>query len=180
MSHYMVPTRGALIAALTEQRKRLERWVAARTPEEMGQPITPSEAEGGKMWRPKDHLAHAVEVEAYLQGVVQRTLAGVDDPTGFYTQVGALEREEIKQAINEASERALEEYREEPVEGLLELLGETRLATMELLESLSDEQLDQVSPHSPFGQGTVRDLFHEMAWHEGQHVDWLTEAQAQA
>ncbi len=56
--------------------------------------------------------------------------------------------------------------------------GERR-ETLELLESLSDEQLDQVSSHSPFGQGTVRDLFREIAWHEGQHVDWLTEAMEQ-
>ncbi len=184
MSYYMVPAREALIASMTEQRERLERWVAARTPEELEQPVTPSEVEGGGMWRAKDHLAHAVGVETYLQGVVQRMLAGVDDPTGFSTQVGSLEREAVTQAINktinEASERAFAEYRDEPVEGLLERMGQTRQATLEMLESLSDEQLEQVSPHSPFGQGTVRDVFQEMAWHDGQHVDWLTEALAQA
>lgn len=183
-SHYTVPTREALMAELTEQRERLERWVASRTPEELERPVTPSEVEGGGMWRAKDHLAHAVGVEMYLQEVAQRTLAGVDDPTGFYTQVGSLDREAmmqaIKKAINEASERTSAEYRGEPVEGLLERLGETRRATLESLESLSDEQLHQVSPHSPFGQGTVWDVFQEMARHDRQHVDWLTEALSQA
>lgn len=183
-SHYTVPTREALMAELTEQRERLERWVAARTPEELERPVTPSEAEGGGMWRAKDHLAHAVGVETYLQGVAQRTLAGVDDPTEFYTRVGSLDREAdreavmqaVKKAINEASERMSAAYREEPVAGLLARLGETRRATLEMLESLSDEQLHQGSPHLPFGQGTVGDVFQEMARHDRLHVDWLTEA----
>lgn len=170
------PTREELIATLTEQRERLERWIAARTPEEIERPVTPSEVEGGEMWRVKDHLAHAVGVERYLQGVVKRTLAGAEDPAGFYTQVGSLEREAVMRAINQANERSYAKYRDEPLASLLAKLGETRQATLALLASLSDEQLAAVSPHSPFGRGTVRDLFRQMAKHDGQHVDWLTEA----
>jgi hypothetical protein len=173
------PTREELIAALTMQRERLERWFAARTPEELDRPVTPSEVEGGEMWRAKDHLAHALGVERYLQGVVKRTLAGVEDPAGFYTQVGSLEREAVMRAINQANERAFAKYRDEPAAALLAKLGETRGETLALLASLSDERLDQVSPHSPFGRGRIRDLFRQMARHDGQHVDWLTEALAQ-
>src|SRR5579859_4980939 len=164
------PTREELIATLTEQRERLERWIAARTPEEIERPVTPSEVEGGEMWRVKDHLAHAVGVERYLQGVVKRTLAGAGDPAGFYTQVGSLEREAVMRAINQANERSYAKYRDEPLASLLAKLGETRQATLALLASLSDEQLAAVSPHSPFGRGTVRDLFRQMAKHDGQHV----------
>ena len=182
-AHYSVPSREALIAELTEKRERLKRWVAARTSEELEQPATPSEGEDGGMWRPKDHLAHAVAVETYLREVAQRTLAGVKDPTEFYTQVASMDRESVRQAIKkamkEASERALTEYREAPIEGILERLGETRRATLDLLESLSDEQLDQVAPQSPFGHGTVREMFQEIARHDEQHVDWLTEALSQ-
>ena len=170
------PTREELIATLTEQRERLERWIAARTPEEIERPVTPSEVEGGEMWRVKDHLAHAVGVERYLQGVVKRTLAGAEDPAGFYTQVGSLEREAVMRAINQANERSYAKYRDESLASLLTKLGETRQATLALLASLSDEQLAEVSPHSPFGRGTVRDLFRQMARHDRQHVDWLTEA----
>ncbi len=183
MSYYMVPSRAELIATLTEQRNRMTRWVAAQTSEELEQPLTPSEVEGSGMWRTEEHLAHAVGVETYFQAAVQRTLAGEEDATGFATRVGALERasliETINETINEASERTFATYREVPLERLVERLKETQQATLELLESLSDEQLAQVAPHSPFGQGTVGELFLEMARQEGQHVDWLTEALAQ-
>ena len=128
----------------TEQRARLERWFATRTPEELERPVTPSEVEGGEMWRAKDHLAHAVGVERYLQGVVKRTLAGVDDPAGFYTQVGSLEREGVMRAINQANERSYAKYRDESLASLLTKLGETRQATLALLASLSEEQLAAV------------------------------------
>jgi hypothetical protein len=176
MTHYMAPTREALIAALAEQRERLEHWFAARTPEEMERPVTPSEAPGGAMWRVQDHLAHALGVERYLQGVVKRTLAGADDPAGFYTQAGSLTYEAVARVANESNERAVAKYHDEPAAALLERLGETRQATLALLASLSDEQLDQASPHSPFPPETVRGLFLQMARHDGQHVDWLTEA----
>ncbi|HEU0027793.1 MAG TPA: DinB family protein [Ktedonobacterales bacterium] len=174
------PTREALLAALTEQRGRLERWIAARTPEEMERPVTPSEIPGGAMWRVKDHLAHALGVERYLQGAVKRTLAGADDPAGFYTEAGSLTHEAVARVANASNERALAKYRDEPVAALLVRLGETRQATLALLASLSDEQLDQESPHSPFPPGTVRGLFKQMARHDGQHVDWLTEALARS
>lgn len=170
------PTREQLLAALTEQRDRLNAWFAARTPEEMERPVTPSEVEGGEMWRLKDHLAHALGVERYLQGVVKRTLAGAEDPAGFYTSIGSLDREALMRAINLANERSYAKYRDEPVDTLLARLAETRQATLALLSELSDEQLAQESPHSPFGRGTVRDLFRQMARHDGQHVDWVTEA----
>ncbi len=174
------PSREELLAALVEQRERLKRWIAARTPEELERPLTPSEAPGGEMWRAKDHLAHAVGVERYLQGVVKRTLAGAEDPAGFYTQAGSLTDESVARVANASNERAIAKYRDEPVAALLEKLAETRRATLELLASLSDEQLDQVSPHSPFPPETARGLFLQMARHDGQHVDWLTEALAQA
>lgn len=174
------PTREELIAALAEQRERIVRWFAARTSEELERPLTPSEVEGGAMWRAKDHLAHTLGAERYLQGVVKRTLAGADDPAIFYTQAGSMEREALMRVINQANERAYAKYRDEPVASLLEKLGETRRETLALLASLSDEQLDQVSPHSPFGQGRVRDLFWQMARHDEQHVDWLTAALEQA
>lgn len=182
--HYTVPTRAALIAELTEQRERLERWVAARTPEELEQLVTPSEVEGGRMWRPQDDLAHAVGVEMYAQELAQRTLADVDELTGRYTQVGALDREAtteaIRKALDEAGDRAATEYRAEQIEQILERLGETRRATLTLLESMSDEQLNQLAPHTPFGQTTLREVFQEMTRRNRQHVDQLTEAPGQA
>ncbi len=59
------------------------------------------------MWRPKEHLAHAVGVETYLREVAQRTLAGEDDPTEFFTQVGSMDRESVRQAIKKALNEAM-------------------------------------------------------------------------
>lgn len=171
-------TRDELIAALTEQRERLAQWFAARTPEELERPLTDSEIAGGERWRAKDHLAHAVGTERYLRGVAQRTLAGAEDPAGFYTTLGSIEREPLMRTINQANERAYAKYHDEPVESLLARLRDTRQETLAYLASLSDAQLDQASPHSPFGHGTVRDLFRQMYRHDRQHVQWLTAALA--
>jgi CelD/BcsL family acetyltransferase involved in cellulose biosynthesis len=171
-------TRDELIAALTEQRQLLEQWFAARTPEEVERPLTDSEVAGGERWRAKDHLAHAVGTERYLRGVAQRTLAGAEDPAGFYTQLGSLDRGPLMQTINQANERAYAKYHDEPVEALLARLRQTREETLAYLATLSDEQLAQPSPHSPFGHGTVRDLFRQIYRHDRQHVAWLTAALA--
>lgn len=173
-------TRDELIAALTEQRARLEAWFVARTPEELERPLTASEVEGGEMWAARDHLAHALGVERYLMGVVKRTLAGAEDPAGIFTRAGSLEREPVMSVINASNQAAYAKYHEEPVESLLAKMRETRPATLELLASLTDEQLDQASPHSPFGRGTVRDLFRQLARHDREHLGWLTEALGQA
>lgn len=173
-------TRDELIAALTEQRARLEAWFAARAPEDLERPLTASEVEGAPQWAARDHLAHALGVERYLTGVVRRTLAGADDPAGIYTHTGSMERDAVMRAINASNQAAVSKYHDQPVDALLAKLRETRPATLELLSSLTDEQLDQASPHSPFGRGTVRDLFRQIARHDGQHVDWLTEASGPA
>lgn len=170
-------TRDELIAKLTEQRQQLEQWFTARTPEELGRPLTESET-GGERWRAKDHLAHAVGTERYLRGVAQRTLAGAEDPAGFFTSLGSIEREPLMRTINQANERAFAKYHDEPVESLLARMRETRQETLAYLASLSDEQFDQVSPHSPFGHGTVRDLFRQIYRHDRQHIAWLTAALA--
>ena len=169
-------TREELLEALATQYERLTQWFAARSPEELERPLTPSETEGGEMWRAKDHLAHALGTERYLRGVAQRTLAGADDPAGFFSRIGSIEREPLMRAINEANERAHAKYHDEPVDALLTRIGESREETLALLTSLTEEQLDQPSPHSPFGRGAVRDLFRQMARHERQHVDWLAAA----
>lgn len=169
-------TRDELIAKLTEQRARLEAWFAARTPEELERPLTANEVEGGPMWAARDHLAHVVGAERYLMGVVKRTVAGGDDPAGVFTQSGSMEREPIMRVINEWNQAGYAKYHDAPVETLLAKLREQRPATLALLASLTDEQLDQASPHSPFLRGTVRDLFRQVAHHDGQHVDWLTQA----
>ncbi|HEX9038239.1 MAG TPA: DinB family protein [Ktedonobacterales bacterium] len=173
-----VMTREELIAALTAQRERLEAWFAARTPQELERPLTKSEIADDVMWRAKDHLAHALGVERYLRGVVKRTLAGDEDPAGFFTRIGTLEREPLMRAINESNEVAHAKYFGVEAAALLAQLRETRQETLALLASLSEEQLDRTSPHSPFGRGAIRDLFRQMARHDGQHVDWLTAALA--
>jgi hypothetical protein len=170
------PTRDELIARLTERRERLEQWFISRTADELERPLTPSEVEGGAMWRAKDHLAHAAGTERYLMGVVRRTLAGAEDPAGFFTRLGSLDADTVMRAINESNQSAYAKYHDEPTASLLERMRETRQTTMALLTSLSEEQLDQPSPHSPFGHGSVRDLFRQLAHHDKLHLDWLAGA----
>jgi hypothetical protein len=169
------PTREELIARLNDRSAQLEQWLAALTPDEVERPLTASEV-GGAMWCAKDHLAHAVGTERYLAGVARRTLEGAADPAGFYSQLGTLDQTMVMQMINQSNQAASAKYHDTPLADLLTRLRDTRQATLALLSALSEEQLDQPSPHSPFGSGTVRDLFRQMSHHYHEHLHWLTTA----
>jgi hypothetical protein len=170
------PTREELIARLNERSAQLEQWFAARTPGEAERPLTASEVGGGEMWSAKDHLAHAIGTERYLAGVVRRTLEGAADPAGFYSRLGALDQATLMQAINQSNQAAYAKYHDTPLADLLTRQRDIRQATLALISAMSEEQLDMPSPHSPFGHGTVRDLFRQMSHHYQEHVHWLTTA----
>lgn len=173
-----MPTRDEITEALATQRERIETWFHALSDAQMTQPVTASEAAGGEMWTPKDHLAHVLGAERYFQGVVKRAVAGAEDAVGFYTQTGTDDHAAWRNVINQSNERLADKYRNESADALFARLGETRQSTLTLLGSLDDERLDQSVPHSPFGDGTIGGLFLTIAQHGGQHLAWLGAAMA--
>lgn len=168
--------REEIVAALAEQRQRIETWYRRLSAEELTRPVTTSEVEGGEMWAAKDHLAHLLGTERFFQGALKRMAAGAEDPLGFYTAIGSDDRAATRKLINESNERSAAKYRGEPAEAIFGRFDETRAATLALLASFDDNHLQQQVPHSHFGDGTVAALFQTIAGHGHMHMDWLANA----
>ena len=173
-----MPTRNEITAALAAQRERLGAWYRALPDEELARPLTASEAPGGAMWSPKDHLAHVLGVERFFQGAIRRAVGGAEDALGFFTQTGTDDHAGHMNLINQANQRSVEKYYDLALGDIFTRLDETRQATLAQLGDLSDAQLAQPVAHSPFGDGTLGALFLTIAEHAGQHLGWLDRARA--
>ena len=173
-----MPTRDEITTALATQRERVERWFRSLPDDEMPRPLTASEVEGGAMWSPKDHLAHIVGTERYFQGAIRRALEGAEDPCGFYTRTGRDDDSARLEVANPANEQARAKYQDQPAEAILGRIEETRQTTLARLAGVSDAQLAQPVPHSPFGDHSLGALFLTIAQHAAQHLGWLDAARA--
>ncbi len=169
-------TRDQITTDLAAQRERIERWYHNLSAEQLTQPLTPSEVEDGQMWTAKDHLAHVLGTERFFQGAIKRAIAGAEDPCGFYTATGTDESGARRTLINQANEQAVAKYRGEPAETIFWRFEGIRAATLDLLASITDAQLGETVPHSPFGDHTIGALFLTIAGHGGMHMDWLAKA----
>jgi uncharacterized protein (TIGR03083 family) len=106
-------------------------------------------------WNVHDLLAHLAGAERGLQGTVQRFLAGQALPEGFSLDIW--------------NQRQVEKQKERSVADLLVGLEASRVDTLALLDSLSDEQLAVRGLHPAGFETSVGGIFRVMAMHELDH-----------
>ena len=106
-------------------------------------------------WNVHDLLAHLAGAERGLQGTVQRFLAGQPLPEGF--------------SLDFWNQRQVEKQKERSVADLLAGLQASRVDTLALLDSLSDEQLAVRGLHPAGFETSVGGIFRVMAMHELDH-----------
>lgn len=106
-------------------------------------------------WNVHDLLAHLAVAERGLQGTVQRFLAGQPLPEGF--------------SLDYWNQRQVEKQKEHSVADLLASLAASRVDTLSLLDSLSDEQLAVRGTHPAGFETSVGGIFRVMAMHELGH-----------
>jgi uncharacterized protein (TIGR03083 family) len=106
-------------------------------------------------WNVHDLLAHLAGAERGLQGTVQRFLAGQPLPEGF--------------SLDYWNQRQVEKQKERSVADLLAGLAASRMDTLALLDSLSDEQLAVRGLHPAGFETSVGGIFRVMAMHELDH-----------
>lgn len=106
-------------------------------------------------WNVHDLLAHLAGAERGLQGTVQRFLAGQPLPDGF--------------SLDYWNQRQVEKQKERSVADLLAGLQASRVDTLALLDSLSDEQLAVRGLHPAGFETSVGGIFRVMAMHELDH-----------
>src|SRR6185436_3495205 len=122
-----------------------------------------SKHDGAAQWSAKDHLVHLSGIERAFNRMVRRYLEGDPNPVGLSARAdgSAPTREELLQAFKATTEEALRK-REEIMarvhamnEEAVALGQKVRAETLELLASLTDEQLQQELPGAPWGDGTI-------------------------
>lgn len=106
-------------------------------------------------WNVHDLLAHLAVAERGLQGTVQRFLAGQPLPDNF--------------SLDSWNQRQVEKQKERSVADLLAGLAASRVDTLSLLDSLSDEQLAVRGTHPAGFETSVGGIFRVMAMHELGH-----------
>lgn len=106
-------------------------------------------------WNVHDLLAHLAGAERGLQGTVQRFLAGQPLPDGFSLDIW--------------NQRQVAKQQERSVADLLASLALSRVDTLALLDSLSDEQLAVRGLHPAGFETSVGGIFRVMAMHELDH-----------
>lgn len=106
-------------------------------------------------WNVRDMLTHLAIAERGLQATVQRFLAGQPLPEGF--------------SLDHWNQRQVEKQKERSVADLLASLAASRIDTLALLDSLSDEQLAVRGLHPAGFETSVGGIFRIMARHELDH-----------
>lgn len=106
-------------------------------------------------WNVHDLLAHLAGAERGLQGTVQRFLAGQPLPDGF--------------SLDYWNQRQVAKQQERAIPDLLASLEASRVDSLALLDSLSDEQLAVRGLHPAGFDTSVGGIFRVMAMHELDH-----------
>lgn len=106
-------------------------------------------------WNVHDILAHLAGAERGLQATANRFLAGQSLPEGFSLDIW--------------NKRQVEKQQDRSVPELLDSLAASRVDTLALLASLSDEQLQVRGMHPAGFETSVAGVFRVMARHERDH-----------
>ncbi len=122
----------------------------------------PVQGEGGK-WTARQVLAHLAAAEIGQMSRIQRVLAGERYmPEGFNLDVW--------------NERQIQKRENQRVEDILKDLEASRQALLQLLDSLSEEQLDIEGQHAIGAMMTVEQMFYHLGNHERDHAAELRQA----
>ncbi len=120
-------TKETLLKDIRTERKALEEFLAALTPQQMIQPGAIAE------WSVKDVLAHLAEWEQLLLAWYQAGLRG-DVPPLPAPGYSWRQMDELNQVI-------YEKYRDEPSEGVLDFFRTSYLQVLEAVQAMSQDEL---------------------------------------
>jgi hypothetical protein len=171
-----MPDRDAIRGKLAKERGVLLAEIAALPSDLVDRPCTESEADDGRPWSAKDHLAHLAYIERSFQAMIERHLEGDGNPVGL----GGGDRGAIMTRVHRGNEENVDAHRHDSVATLLAELEAARADSLALLDRLSDAQLAEPLPGAPWADGTVGGVLITNAYHEIQHLTWVREGLSQA
>jgi hypothetical protein len=176
---------------LNNDRVWLLEQYSALSAQDLSRPITTSKHDGAAQWSAKDHLVHLSGIERAFNRMVRRYLEGDPNPVGLSARAdgSAPTREELLQAFKATTEEALRKreeimarvhamneewvakHRDKSYDEAVALGQKVRAETLELLASLTDEQLQQELPGAPWGDGTIGGVMAINGDHGRRHYD---------
>jgi hypothetical protein len=162
---------------LNRDRAWLLETVAAMSDGDVTKPATKSEGDPSRMWSAKDHLAHLIGIERWLNAMIRRHLDGDANPVGLQKddQGNARTMDEIMKGVHRMNEQWVEEHRAKPLSDVVAIGQQQRSETLELLAGLSDEQLLEKMPGAPWADGTIGGVLSANADHGRMHWKWVKE-----
>lgn len=176
---------------LNQDRVWLLEQYAAMSDDDRSRPITTSKHDGAAQWSAKDHLVHLSGIERAFNRMVRRYLEGDPNPVGLGAKRDgpAPTREEMMRVLKETTEDALRKreaimarvhamneewvakHREKSFNEVVALGQKVRGETLDLLASLTDEQLQEQLPGAPWGDGTIGGVMAINGDHGRRHYD---------
>jgi|HubBroStandDraft_6_1064221.scaffolds.fasta_scaffold471014_1 hypothetical protein len=158
-------------AKLNRNRTTMLEVCAALGPEDVGRGLTPSRHDSAVLWSAKDHLVHLVGIEKLFNAMVRRHLAGDPKPVKLPTAEDGspLTREQMMPGIHAMNDAWIAENKDKSLSEVVALGQKIRSETLELLASLTDEQLQEKIPGAVWGDGTIGGVLGINADHSHQH-----------
>ncbi|MEY2569428.1 MAG: hypothetical protein QOE35_3957 [Actinomycetota bacterium] len=169
-----MPTRSGIEGKLARERTALLDRYRQLSGEQLTDPCTESEHDGGAPWSAKDHLAHLAMIERTFQGIVERTLAGDASPVGIRRPGQPIA--DVMATVHRMNEEHVDANRSSSLDALLADLETTRGVTLRLLASIADDDLARPVPGAPWADGTIGGVLITLGYHDQQHVAWVDEA----
>jgi hypothetical protein len=146
----------------------------ALSEEELHAGRTQSEHDPDLWWSRADHFIHTTLIERHFNTMIRRHVSGGVGMEGSPVQLDdegkpATSWDEIMGAVNAFTEEWAAEHRGKPLDELVRIGAEVRGDTLQLLSSLTDEQLADRIPGAPWAGGIVGGIIAVNADHALAH-----------
>ena len=174
--------RSEIEIVLNRDRAWLLETLSAMPAEELMRGVTQSQHDPESQWSYADHFIHTYLIEKRWNAMFRAHLDGIPNAVGIgRSDDGKSQtREELMAGIHAWTEDWAKKNRGKPLDELVALSQATRSETLELLSSLTDEQLQSKIPGAPWADGTVGGIMAANAGHGRTHFGYAKEGAASA
>jgi hypothetical protein len=165
-------------AKLNRDRAWLIETYAALSEDELRSGVTPSEHDDSVQWSRLDHLVHLTGIERNFNRMIERHLAGDDNPVALAKSADGTQRtrEEVMASVHHMNEDWVQRYGGASLADVVALGQAARAETLALLGRLSDAQLSEKLPGAPWADGTIGGVIATNADHGRMHWKWIKDA----
>ena len=159
---------------LNRSRSECIERLSALSDEELHAPRTQSEHDPSLWWSQADHFIHTTAIEKNFNAMIRRHVAGEPGMAGSPVQLDddgkpATSWDDIMKKVNAFTEEWAIQHRGKPLDELVRIGAEVRGDTLQLLSSLTDEQLADRIPGAPWAKGVIGGIIAINADHAYAH-----------